>query len=117
VIAARTTSVRRGGPQGQIDADVFGVDDRQRPGGLFSMSKNFLYKKGIEQCDSSKYSAPWRDTNDRGDKAIFNEFGNIPDDRPRGCVSTYGRIGAGSVGRGDKPSAIAAATNFALTKT
>ena len=102
MIAARTTSVRRGGPYGQVDAGVFGVDDRQRPGGHLSVSKNSLYEKGIEQCDSSKYLALWRDTNAQADKAVFNEFGNIPDDRPRGCVSTCGGIGVGSVGRGDR---------------
>jgi hypothetical protein len=51
---------RRGGPQGQVDADVFGIDNRHRPGGLFfnSYAKDFLYEKGIEQCDSFKYLAP-----------------------------------------------------------
>jgi len=33
--------------------DVFGIDDRQRPGGLFFLkkknAKDFLYEKGIEQ--------------------------------------------------------------------
>jgi hypothetical protein len=104
VIAARTTSVRRGGPQGQVDAGVFGVDDRQRPGGFFFLSKNFLHKKGIEQCESSKYSVPWRDMNAQADKTVFSEFGNIPDDHPRGRVSTCGIIDAGSVGLGDAPS-------------
>jgi hypothetical protein len=74
----------------------------------FFVSKNFLYKKGIEQCDSSKYLAPWRDTNDRGDEAVFSEFGNIPDDHPRGRVSTCGRIGAGSAGRDNESTGIAA---------
>ena len=99
MIAARTISVRRGGPQGQVDAGVVGVDDRQRPGGLFFLSKTFLYEKGIEQCDSSKYLAPWRDTNDQVDKAVTSEFENIPADRPRGCVSTCGSIGVGNAGR------------------
>jgi hypothetical protein len=71
------------------------------PADIFFLSKNFLYENGIEQCDSSKYLAPWRDTNARADKAVFSEFGNIPDDHPRGCVSTYDRIGAGSVGHDD----------------
>jgi hypothetical protein len=30
-------------------ADVFGIDNRHRPGGLFSYAKHFLYEKGIEQ--------------------------------------------------------------------
>jgi hypothetical protein len=67
----------------------------------FFVSKNFLYEKGIEQCDSSKYLAPWRVTNAQADKAVFSEFGNIPDDHPRGCVSTCVGIGAVSVDQGD----------------
>jgi hypothetical protein len=81
-------------------ADVFGIDDRQRPGGFFS--EHSLYEKGIEQCDSSKYLAPWRDTNDQVDKAVLSEFGNIPGDHPREIAPTCGSIDAASVGRDDE---------------
>jgi len=47
--------VRRGGPQGQVDADVFGVDDRQRPGGLFF--KNLLNEKGSP--DNETHADNW----------------------------------------------------------
>jgi hypothetical protein len=85
-------------------AGVSDIDGRQRPGGLF-VSKNVLYEKGIEQCDFSKYLAPWRVMNARADKAVFSEFGSIPDDHPRGRVSTCVGIGEGSVDQGDWPLA------------
>ncbi|MBT3202237.1 MAG: hypothetical protein HN350_20235 [Phycisphaerales bacterium] len=68
------------------------------------LSNNFLCEKGSEQCDSSKYLVPWHGTNVQGDKAVSSEFGNIPDDRPRGCVSTCGSIDEDSADRGDKPA-------------
>ena len=68
------------------------------------LSENFLYEKGIEQCDSFKYLAPWRGTNARGGKVIVNEFGNIPDDHPREHVFACDSIDASNVGRGDVSS-------------
>ena len=73
-----------------------------------SFSKKFLYAKGIKQCDSFKYLAPWPDMNARGDEVVVNKSENILDDRPRGRVLMYDSIGAGSVGRDNESSEIAA---------
>jgi hypothetical protein len=46
VIAAKTISACRGGSSEQVDADMFGANGRQRPGG-FSYNI-FLHEKGIK---------------------------------------------------------------------
>ena len=67
-----------------------------------SFSKNFLYAKGIDLCDSFKYLAPWPDMNARGDEVVVNKSENIPADRPKGHVFVCGSIGVASVDRGDR---------------
>ena len=83
-------------------ANVFGIDNRQRPGGLFS--KNFLHEKGMEQCDFFRYSAPSASSDRWADKAVFNKSENIFGDPPEARVFACAGIDAVGVGRGDEPS-------------
>ena len=81
-----------------------GAGDRQSPGGSFF----FLKKKGIEQCDSSRYSAPWHDANAWADNTAYTASANTSGDHPEAHVPVCDAIDAAGAGRGDEcpPGAI-----------